>query len=253
MDVAVTGDEVMLLAHQVPQAVFAVDRVKAVAAQQLADSGNVDIILVDDGFQHFQLARDFDLVTYDAGLPRKWLKPFPYGMLREPKTAMRRADVIVITRSKFAMDLNAIKRDFRKINPDAKIYHASFEAKNIIGRDRKLPVKYLEDKSVFLFAGVGNFRSLERQVSALSADLDFALELSDHQIYGLGLLTEIRSKADRLDSDLILTTWKDWVKLADFDFGREFYYLDLSVDLDPGEEKLVAEITGCLESQWRRV
>jgi len=243
MDVGVTSDEVMLLAHQVPEAVFSIDEIKTRAAQKLADSGEVDLIIVDDGFQHYQLARDIDLVTYDAGLKRRWLKPFPYGMLREGRGSLKRADVIVVTRAKFAMDLNAIKRDLRKLSPKARIYHAAFEARNIIGRERQLPVKYLDDKSVFLFAGVGNFRSLERQVSALSGDLDFALELSDHQTYDRLLLERIKEKADRYDSDLILTTQKDWVKLGDFDFDRESYYLDIAVDLDPGEEKLLAEIT----------
>jgi tetraacyldisaccharide 4'-kinase len=163
-------------------------------------------------------------------------------MLREPKSALSRADIIIITRAKFARDIRAIKRDLRRLNPDAKIYHAAFEAENIIGRDRKIPIKYLEDKSVYLFAGVGNFLTLERQVAALSADLDHALELSDHQLYDSRLLERIKAEADEHDSDLILTTLKDWVKLGDFDFGREFYYLDLSIDLDPGEEKLIAEI-----------
>jgi len=242
MGVGVTGDEVMLLAHRLPDAVFSVNPIKAIAAQELAESGQVDVIIVDDGFQHHRLARDIDLVTYDAGLKKRWLKPFPYGLLRESRKALGRADIIVITRAKFALDINAIKRDLRKLNPSAHIYHAAFEAHNLIGRDRQWPIKYLEDKSVYLFAGVGNFRSLKRQVSALAGDLDYALELSDHQAYEQALLEKIKTNAARFDSDLILTTFKDWVKLSDFDFGREFYYLDLVVDLNPGEEKLVAEI-----------
>ncbi len=242
MDVRVTGDEVMLLAHRLPDAIFSVDSIKTAAAQNLAASDLVDVIIVDDGYQHRGLVRDIDLVTYDACLKRRWLKPFPYGLLRESKKALDRADIIVITRAKFALDINAIKRDLRKLNQSAQIYQAAFEAQNLVGRSRQWPVKYLEDKSVYLFAGVGNFGSFKRQVSALSGDLDHALELSDHQTYEPDLLEKIRSDAARFDSDLILTTFKDWVKLTGFDFGREFYYLDLVVDLDPGEEKLVAEI-----------
>jgi tetraacyldisaccharide 4'-kinase len=242
MEVGVTGDEVMLLAHCLPDAVFSVDPVKTIAAQNLADSDLVDVIVVDDGFQHRRLARDIDLVTWDAGHKERWLKPFPYGLLRESKKAMARADIIVITRAKFALDINAIKRSLRRLNGSAQIYQAAFEANDIVGHDRQWPAKYLEDKSVYLFAGVGNFQALKRQVTALAADLDHALELSDHQRYDPVLLDKIKSDADRFDSDLVLTTFKDWVKLADFDFGREFYYLDLAVDLDPGEERLVAEI-----------
>jgi len=242
MAVTQTGDEVMLLAHKLPEAHFSIHRRKVEAARRLADSGEVDVIIIDDGFQHLQLARDIDLVAFDAALGRRRLKPFPYGMLREPLTALARADIIIVTRARLAVDINAIKRELRRLSPDASLYHASFHSKNIFGRDRQLSVKYLDDKSVFLFAGVGNFRALERQVSALSADLDYALELSDHQRYDRPLLEEIKRQADHYDSDLVLTTFKDWVKIGDFDFGREFYYLDLAIDLDPGEEKLLAEI-----------
>ncbi len=240
MDVVETGDEVMLLAHALPEAVFSVDRVKTRAAEALARSSLVDVIIVDDGFQHFGLARDIDIVAWDAGLKRRMLKAFPYGVLREPISALSRADVIIITRVKFARDISAIKRRLARVNPDALIYQAGFGPHRLVGRGETLPVKYMEDKSVFLFAGVGNFRALERQVAALAGDLDFAMELSDHQVYDEVLLEKIKAAADHYDSDMIITTAKDWVKLVGFDFGRETYYLELEVDLDPGEERLLA-------------
>jgi tetraacyldisaccharide 4'-kinase len=252
LDVAQTGDEIKLLAHQLPEARFSVHPHKVEAARLLANSGEVDVIIVDDGFQHSRLARDIDLVAYDAALDGRLLKPFPYGMLREPKTALARADVIVITRAKLTVDMNAIKRELRRISPNASLYHAAFHSENIVGRDSQWSVKYLNDKSVFLFAGIGNFRALERQVSALCADLDYALELSDHQRYDQELLQEIHRQADHFNSDLVLTTFKDWVKIGDFDFGREFYYLDLAVDLDPGEEKLLAEVMSRLGLSKRK-
>jgi tetraacyldisaccharide 4'-kinase len=251
MDVALTSDEVMLLAHSAPEAVFSVDANKTEAARALADSGQVDVIIIDDGYQHFSLARDIDLVAYDAGFKRRVLKPFPYGMLREPRSALNRADIICITRAKFAMDINAIKRDLRTVNGSAEIYSAAFEARNLIGAERRHSIKYMADKSVLLFAGVGNFRSLERQVSALSADLDYAMELSDHQVYDPALLKQIEALADKFDSDMILTTFKDWVKIRNYDFGREFFYLDLVVDLDPGEEKLLAYLKDKLGLEGR--
>jgi len=73
-------------------------------------------------------------------------------------------------------------------------------------------------------------------------DLDYVLELSDHQIYDNDLLEQIKQLANKQDSDIILTTGKDWVKLGGFDFGREIYYLSQKIDLDPGEEKLVKQL-----------
>jgi tetraacyldisaccharide 4'-kinase len=181
------------------------------------------------------------------------LKMFPRGVLREPLRAIRRADVVVVTRSKFARDLNRLLQRLQKVHPGGEFYHAQFSADDLVGREERRSIKYLEDKSVFLFAGVGNFRALRKQVAALAADIDCAMELSDHQQYDRELLEQIRDAAATAGSDLILTTGKDWVKLGDFDFGREVYYINQRLDLDPGEEKLLAYIMQKLGFQGRPV
>jgi tetraacyldisaccharide 4'-kinase len=247
MPVAETSDEVMLMAQAVPEAVISVDSVKVKAAQRLADSGEIDVILIDDGFQHFLLRPDIHLVTYDAGVRERLLKLFPAGVLREPVSALGRADIIVITRANFAKDIARIRDRINAINPEADVYQAGFSATAVVMGDQQVSTKFLEDKSVFLFAGVGNFRALKRQVKALSGDLDYALELSDHQDYTPRLLAHIRRLANRCDSDIMITTAKDKVKLGDFDFGRDLGYLDVVIDLDPGEEKLVRYLTERLE------
>ncbi|HWR83996.1 MAG TPA: tetraacyldisaccharide 4'-kinase [Candidatus Deferrimicrobium sp.] len=246
-----TGDEVKYLASLLPQAVFAVDRSKAVAVRHLADTGLVDVAIVDDGFQHHRLARDIDIVTYDGAVSERLMKPFPYGVLREPVSALARADVIIITRAKMAREPVQLRKKLHRISPRARLYLARFTLTELVGRDRRLPVKYLKDKSLLLFAGVGNFPALRRQVAALCATLDCALELSDHQRYTPDLLEKIKSAAARHNSDVIVTTGKDWVKLGDFDFGRETYYVVQSIDLDPGEENLMAFIEANVNSTKR--
>lgn len=237
-----TGDEVMLLATLLPDAIFSVGSIKAEAAVQLADLNQVDLIIVDDGFQHYRLERDLDLVTYDAAIKGHLMRPFPAGVMREPRSALRRADAIVITRSNFARDIGVLQKRLRRISPRAAHYTAQFSTNELIGRDRQWPIKYIEDKSVLLFAGIGNFEPLRRQMSVLAGDLDEAIEFSDHQEYDRETLEAIKRVADEHESDVIVTTGKDWVKLGDFDFGREIYYLAQSIDLDPGEEQLAAWI-----------
>jgi len=242
LSTSTVGDEVRLLAEQLPEALFCVDQLKLHAAQGLAADKKVDVIIVDDGLQHRALARDIDIVTYDASVERRALKPFPYGLLREPLSALDRADIVIVTRARFATDISEVLKRLRRFNAVAAFYTAQFVPNAIVNDRRRLPVKYLKDKSVFLFAGVGNFRSLRRQVAALVGDLDGWLELSDHQQYDTTLLQKIKRLAEKHHSDLLLTTSKDWVKLERFDFGREIYYVDITVDLDPGEEKLTGRI-----------
>lgn len=237
-----TGDEVMILAAQIPDAHFSVDDNKTAAAKALADSGEIDVIIVDDGFQHFGLARDIDMVTYDAATRPHLLRAFPNGLLREPPAALSRADIIVITRSNFSKDIQKLTDRLRRISPRADLYAAQFSASQLYVSGQSMATKYLRDKSVFLFAGVGNFRALKKQVRRLAADIDFAMELRDHQNYDIALLNRIKDMADDHDSDLLVTTAKDFVKLGEFDFGRELGFLDLVIDLNPGEEKLARNL-----------
>jgi len=242
LPVSSTGDEVSLLAELIPEAIFSVQSRKLDAARALAEHGEVDLIIVDDGFQHTQLHRDVDIVTFDAAVSSQHLHILPFGLLREPLSVLNRADIVIFTRTSFARELGRFKEIVERLNPDAPKYLAQFVPNELIGRVHNRPLKFLEDKSVFLFAGVGNFKPLEQQVETLCAELDYAWELSDHQKYDDELLQQINEHADRLDSDVILTTGKDWVKLGSFAFTREIYYLAQTVDLDPGEEKLTRQL-----------
>lgn len=253
MSVDQTGDEVMLLAAQIPDARFSVDDNKTVAATALAASGEVDVVIVDDGFQHFGLARDVDLVTYDAAVRPHLLRAFPNGLLRESRRALTRADIVVLTRSNFSKDIQKLSDRLQRISPKADFYAAQFSASQLIVAGQSMATKYLRDKSVFLFAGVGNFRALKKQVRRLAADIDHAMELKDHQNYDTALLNHIKDMADDHDSDLLVTTAKDFVKLSNFDFGRELGYLDLVIDLDPGEEKLTRDLIARLGLKPREI
>ncbi len=239
MPLSATGDEVMLLADALPEAIFSVNNSKTIAAQNAADSERaLDIILVDDGFQHFPLHRDIDIVTFDAAVPPRQLKMFPFGVLRESMRELKRADIIMITRSKFAKDLYRLKNKLQKFAPSAEIYSARFQFNDLVGQDRRMPLKYLEDKSVLIFAGIGNFRAFEKQIRALTRDIVYSIEFSDHQVYTDEILNRIKEMAEKHEVEVILNTGKDWFKVRHFDFGRELYYLSQTVDIDPGEEKL---------------
>ena len=241
------GDEVKHLAELHPNAIFSIHEQKSEAARLLDETNSVDLILVDDGFQHRKLARDLNIVTIDSSLEENMLHLFPYGVFRESEKKLAEADIIIFTRIELAQELSSLVANIEKHNPTALQYFARFAASEIVGKEQQYPIKYLEDKSIILFAGIGNFRAFKKQVSRLCAEIDFALEFSDHQEYTVELLEQIKMIAEKHNSDLILTTGKDAVKIDDFDFGREFYYINQIIDLDPGEEKLISYIESKLE------
>jgi tetraacyldisaccharide 4'-kinase len=89
------GDEAIEIAARLPNVAVAIgaDRVRA-ARRAVAELG-ADVIVLDDGFQHVRLARDLDIVVWDAGVKTRSHHLLPYGPFREPLTAISRADLLV--------------------------------------------------------------------------------------------------------------------------------------------------------------
>lgn len=101
------GDEPSMLAQRLPDAWIAVGRDRVAGAHRLAALG-AEVILLDDGFQHRRLARTLDIVLVDARHPFGNGRLIPAGSLREPPSALRRADQLLVTRSEV---LSAAERD----------------------------------------------------------------------------------------------------------------------------------------------
>src|ERR1700722_16404745 len=101
---ATTGgvsDEQQLLARGLTDAIPVIanpDRF-AGAEQALGHNGKIDAFVLDDGFQHRKVKRDFDLVLINATEPFGFGHVLPRGLLREPMAGLRRADALLITRS----------------------------------------------------------------------------------------------------------------------------------------------------------
>ncbi|HVP07139.1 MAG TPA: tetraacyldisaccharide 4'-kinase [Candidatus Acidoferrum sp.] len=229
------GDEVLLLSHLLPVAVFAVDTVKAKAAVRLGESKKVDVIIVDDGFQHFRLARDLDIVTFDASVDQKLLHLLPYGVLREPLSALGRADIVILTRAESVENIAAVRQKVLRLSPEAEIDVATFSISELVGRSGWLSVSQIAGMKILAFAGIGNFEAFRKQMESLTGCVIETLEFPDHERYGDASLKKIRHRAIDTGADLIVTTGKDWYKLGDFDFGRKLYYVRQTVNLESDE------------------
>ena len=121
---------------------------------ELAKRG-VEWFILDDGFQHLQLARDVDIVLIDATNPFGGGHLLPAGRLREPKSAISRADIVVITRSGHAPALEAaIRRESR-----APIFYARARlesVRRIAEKIRSAEITEAHSRKLFAFCGIGN-------------------------------------------------------------------------------------------------
>jgi len=97
-DSETAGDEPFLLASRLKEVPVVIGRNRFAAGMLALNTFQPQVIVLDDGFQHMQLARDIDLVLLDFNRPFGNRYLLPRGTLREPVSALKRADAFILTR-----------------------------------------------------------------------------------------------------------------------------------------------------------
>jgi len=189
------------------------DRFASVRAA-LARGEPIDCVVLDDGFQHRRLARDLDLVLVDATRPSLEDRCLPAGWLREPPSALRRADLVVVTRAR-AVDpaLAAAIRRLHGRDPIAWTDHrwTGFEVYGA-GTVRSEPLGWLRGRPVAAVVGIGHPRAFLAAAEEAGATIAARTIGRDHAPWN-GPAGDA-ALATGVGSGIVLTTRKDWVKLA---------------------------------------
>jgi tetraacyldisaccharide 4'-kinase len=239
-----TGDEVMMMAEMLPGVLFAVSRSKSNAAALLADRLHPEIIIVDDGFQHRRLHRDYDILLIDAGIDLRKEALFPLGRLREPWQGLFRADAFLMTKS----NLSRASGDFADwVGSQCAgklLVRAEFHNEEIISIKDRIPITSIRDKLIYFFAGIGSFNPLVGYLKVTLPLIGHCRRFPDHCRYNSRDINKIKKDIDRIKPDLIVTTGKDFIKLRHFDFGRPLYYLGLRIRFASGDQSLFAGLDG---------
>lgn len=194
------------------------DRAAGVRALLGSDRG-VDAIVLDDGFQHRQIARDFDIVLIHAGHDPRRDRLLPAGWLREPVSSLGRADAIVVTHAECIAkdvldDLMAWARPRSRSGLAAACAHV-VESLDVhgAGYEEVQPFSWLKGKRVLPVCAIGSpgpFIELVRE--AAGGEALRAMILPDHDAYGDRVMERLRREAT--GADVIVTTGKDWVKIG---------------------------------------
>jgi 3-deoxy-D-manno-octulosonic-acid transferase len=213
----------------------------------LREKFGADVMLLDDGFQHAKLARDFDVVLVDALNPFGGGEVFPMGRLREPVAGLARADAIVITRNE-ASDLGpAIEHAVRRWNPRAPIFRARIQPEWWVEHrtGRRIPVEEMKLESAGVFCGLGNPHSFYRTLETLGMKVVDTLEFEDHHRYRPHELKRMAEQFRHHGATALVTTEKDAVNLCegcdDLLAPLPLYWLKIGMRIG-GEAELMAEI-----------
>lgn len=239
------NDECRMLADELPEVPVykGQDRVKNVL--KAARDGR-DVAILDDGFQHRRLARDLNILLVDARAPFGNGFIFPAGALREPHDALRRADMVVITKVDgfTPEEIRSIKERVAAESGEKPVMlsrHLPVSFRDLTGSSYGLDV--VEGRKVCLVCGIADPLYLDSIMARMGCVVEKKFFYPDHYKYRQEDLDEISRYRASSGIDNIVTTRKDLVKMRDLDMsGIEDISLALNIQIDitEGKESLIA-------------
>ncbi len=211
------GDEPVLIARRLPGVRVLCGPRRADLARTAVEALGADALVLDDGFQHRALARDLDVVLLDAASPFGNGRLLPAGPNREPRSALRRAALVWISRVERGRpdtleSLRALAHDAVGREP-VESRHAPVDV--VDGTlSRSLGLGALRGRRVLLLAGVARPAGVRRTLESLGAEVAAEALFADHHRFTPADLDAAFRAADAARCDAIVTTEKDAVRIA---------------------------------------
>jgi 3-deoxy-D-manno-octulosonic-acid transferase len=234
--VAVTGDEAQIFVHSgYAHAGIGADRWRT--GTLVEEKFAPDVFILDDGFQHLRLRRDFDIVLIDALNPFSGGEVFPLGGLREPLSALARADAFVITRATPEREYRGIRNRLRDLNPSAPVFRASVVPLYWINERTRTP-GHPPEGPVAAFCGLANPASFWQTLRTIGINPVFTWAFDDHHSYKWKELERLAAQARTNGSNVLLTTEKDAMNLPEhagdilMEALVDLYWVKIGIQID---------------------
>jgi tetraacyldisaccharide 4'-kinase len=236
------SDEPALLAKSCPGVQVFVNPDRVAGAKKAIDQFHCEALVMDDGFQHRRLSRDLNILAVDATCPFGYEKLLPAGLLREPVSAIERADAVIITRFDLATaeQIAQIETTIRNIAGQIPIALATHRLTHLImPTGQMVPLETLKQKKIYVYCGIGNPQAFVNCLTECGITVVGMQFFNDHHVFTLPDIKTIADSAAQSGADIAVCTQKDWVKSAvfcrqieRFSFGSMAMELDFAANSD---------------------
>ncbi len=237
-----SGDEIYLAAEEcgVPAAV---SERRVEGAQKFIGDTNVEAIVLDDAYQHRWLDRDLDVLVFDQRfLTKKGIidrNLLPLGRMREPFSSVDRADIVIINR-KFTEKVD-MPKSIVKLFEGKKLFYGYYVASGVydVKNHQQFKLNEFKGEKSLVVCGIARPYSFLRVLEQNDIDISNKLLFKDHKEYTLKEVNLIRKKFYETNSNSVVTTQKDFVKLKDFSKELDdidIYYLKIDMVIEQEEE-----------------
>jgi tetraacyldisaccharide 4'-kinase len=243
-----SSDEVELMRSRLQsRVIFGVGKNRFAEGQRIESRQAIDIFLLDDGFQHLQLARDLDIVLIDASRPMAQAL-LPAGPMREPLSALTRAGIIIFSRTE---NTAGAKEAIQRLS-NLPVFSASTRLLGFRRLDDEGSLQTVADLGsgpFFAFCGIGNPEAFERDLQRWGIMPAGHMFFADHHRYTLEDVQAIEQAATQLGAKSLLTTEKDSWNLKDVQFAGLPVFVSI-IDMEiSGETEFLAAINGALQAR----
>ncbi len=242
------GDEPCLIFKRTGLPVYiSANRYDAAAAAE--NDREVDIFIMDDGFQHYPVKRDLDIVTLDNGRRLGNGKLIPSGILREYVGRLMDADIIIVTK---AGNVDDAFSEHLTAFTNAPVCWSDYRITGLVrgDSDTLLPTDQLAGRRFVAFSGIADPASFESLAENLPGEMVKSVRFRDHHIYNLTDVKELERLAGPLGATALVTTEKDMVRWPGQDPGIECYALIADPVFLKGEKIVLGEIFSLLEKEF---
>ena len=234
------GDEPMMLARQVPRAAVCVSPDRYLAGTLAEHQLGCTVHILDDGFQHIELARNLDvLVTTIGEIPNG--RVMPLGRLREPIDAAARAHFLVVSDATsgaasseaWALGIQQSCGSFRTLGSPVSL-------------SGRLKPASIGNERVWAVAGIAKPERFFDALKAAGWNVVESLAFPDHHRYTAKDIAAIDAKIKSANAEVVFTTDKDAVRLESLTLPFEVYRVPLTVEFDP-PDALMASVMAVIK------
>ena len=241
------GDEVKLFSKRNKDIPVLVGQNRAETGKEAVSTLGAEVIVLDDGFQHWSLERDVDIVTLDTStglstgstLPVWEDRLLPAGTLREKTDSLKRAKAFVLTRVSPDLKINLWLEFLRGINPNTPVFLTCHRPLGFINSSgESSPLDLIKDKDILAFSGIAGPEAFEETLKGLGARLIHSIRYPDHYHYNSKDLQEIVKIAG--ESPFLITTEKDLVRIKGDKLDNRFFALVVELEFLKDEDKFLS-------------
>jgi len=261
----IAGDEPYMMANRLKDVPVIVGKNRFKSGRLAISKFNPDVIVLDDGFQHFTLQRDLNIVLLDYHKPFGNKHLLPRGVMREPVSALLYSDAIILTKSDTVnhnetSSLLRKLRSFERKKPVYRSFHHPFVSK-IINTEKKIFEKNMQEmlrqnsdcikgRTVFAFSGLADNHNFLRTLKSLNCNVLGFMGFPDHHPYSERDLDNILSAAKRNMSECIITTEKDYVRIVHkIDWPYDLFVIGVEIDFGADKKRFDSYIKDWIKNR----